>query len=104
MAPTIVSDLLSPSGRRQPRFQGTTYVSSCGILVERSGSAHVFSCDASFFGFFHGTKQDYIPTPDCGKEAISAQFVHPSEALRTKGRRGDVLAPTIVPRRAMNLG
>ena len=36
----------------------------------------------SLSGFSHGTKRDFIPTPDGGQEVISAKFVHPSEALR----------------------
>ncbi|KAF9779884.1 hypothetical protein BJ322DRAFT_1086998 [Thelephora terrestris] len=33
-------------------------------------------------GFSHGSKRDFVPTPDGGQEVISARFVHPVEALR----------------------
>ena len=41
-----------------------------------------FLQDTSLFGFSHGAKQDFIPTPDGGQEVISTRFIHPSEALR----------------------
>jgi hypothetical protein len=38
--------------------------------------------DLLFDGFSHGSKRDFVPTPDGGQEVISARFVHPFEALR----------------------
>ena len=63
----VVSDI-SAEERNCRRFHARFYVT--------------FLQDTSVSGFFHGAKQDFIPTPDGGQEVISAQFIHPSEALR----------------------
>ena len=45
----------------------------------RDGSATELSRRA----FPHGTmEREFVPTPDGGREVVSARFVHPSEALR----------------------
>jgi len=47
----------------------------------------------SLSGFSHGTKRDFVPTPDGGQEVVSVQFVHPSEALRACENKEMTLMP-----------
>lgn len=64
----ILSLDICAEGRSFRRFHARFYVT--------------FLRDTTLFGFSHGAKQDFIPTPDGGQEVISVRFVHPSEALR----------------------
>ena len=43
--------------------------------------------------FSHGSKEDFVPTPDGGQEVISARFVHPAEALRAHRKKEMMFMP-----------
>lgn len=75
-------------------------VLSVGVCAEETGLRRfharfyvTFLQGTSLSGFSHGTKRDFIPTPDGGQEVISARFVHPSEALRVNRSRGMTFMP-----------